>query len=98
MGPAGTVLYIYDKNKAGQHRQATCPVTSTSASTPSKDNMFNTPPVFAVYTSMLTLRWLQGRRRCRRNAEAQCRRAELLYGEIDRNPLFNGFAQADSAV
>ena len=25
-----------------------------------KDSMFNTPPVFAVYTSMLTLQWLKG--------------------------------------
>ena len=25
-----------------------------------KDSMFNTPPVFAVYTSMLTLEWLKG--------------------------------------
>ena len=52
--------------------------------------MFNTPPVLPIYSAMLTLRWLKaqgGVEEMQRRAKA---RAEMLYGEIDRNRLFRG--------
>ena len=55
MGPAGTVLYIYDKNKAGQHGKD-LPSYLDLAVHADKDSMFNTPPGIALNTSMLTLR------------------------------------------
>ena len=54
--------------------------------------MFNTPPVFAVYTSMLTLEWLKeqgGVSAIEKHNEAK---AKLVYDEIDRNSAFEGFA------
>ena len=52
--------------------------------------MLNTPPVFAVFVCMLTLRWLKrigGVAAIEKLNEAK---AKLLYQEIDRNPLFTG--------
>ena len=54
--------------------------------------MFNTWPVFAVYTSMLTLEWLKeqgGVSAIEKHNEAK---AKLVYDEIDRNSAFEGFA------
>ena len=57
-----------------------------------KDSMFNTPPCFAIYTAMLTLRWLKKNGGLdwieKRNEE----KSALLYSEIDNNPLFEGTA------
>ena len=95
MGPAGTVLYIYDTRQTGK----------TGRDLPSyldlevhaeKDSMFNTPPVFAIYTSMLTLRWLKGEGGVREMQRRNAAKAACIYGEIDRNPLFNGYAETGS--
>jgi phosphoserine aminotransferase len=51
---------------------------------------YNTPPVYPIYVSMLTLRWVKamgGLKAMRRRNQAK---AELLYAEIDRNPHFRG--------
>jgi len=60
-----------------------------------KESMYNTPPAFAVYVSMLTLRWLNengGIAGIQKTNEAK---AASIYGEIDRNPLFEGFAAVE---
>ncbi len=57
----------------------------------SAQNLLNTPPVFAIYTCLLTLRWIKNRGL--ENIERNNReKAALLYAEIDRNPLFEGNA------
>jgi len=58
----------------------------------SKSSMFNTPPVFAVYTSMLTLEWLKNLGGIEAIEKENEKKAQLIYSEIDLNPLFNGFA------
>ncbi len=95
MGPAGTVLYIYDRNAIGKSGRD-IPSYLDLAVHADKDSMFNTPPVFAVYTSMLTLRWLQEHGGVNAARERNAAKAACIYSEIDRNPLFNGFAQRDS--
>ena len=57
-----------------------------------KDSMFNTPPVFAVYTSMLTLEWLKEKGGVSAIQEHNITKAKLIYDEIDRNSAFEGFA------
>jgi phosphoserine aminotransferase len=53
-------------------------------------SMLNTPPVFAVYVCMLTLRWLKEKGGVEAIEKLNDAKAALLYGEIDRNPLFKG--------
>lgn len=95
MGPAGTVLYIYDKRRAGQTGRDLPSYLDLTVHA-DKDSMFNTPPVFAVYTSMLTLRWLKSEGGVAAMQERNAAKAACVYAEIDRNPLFQGYAQADS--
>jgi phosphoserine aminotransferase len=57
-----------------------------------KESMFNTPPVFAVYTSMLTLEWLKNMGGIAAIEEINEKKAQLLYSEIDLNPVFEGYA------
>ena len=54
--------------------------------------MFNTPAVFPVYVSMLTLQWLKDLGGIKAIEKINEAKAALLYDEIDRNPLFKGFA------
>jgi phosphoserine aminotransferase len=53
-------------------------------------SMFNTPPVLPIYAALQTLKWLKSigglTEMYRRNKE----KADMLYAEIDRNPLFKG--------
>ena len=53
-------------------------------------SMFNTPPVLPIYTAMLTLRWIKANGGVEEMARRAKQRADLLYGEIDRNKLFRG--------
>ena len=57
-----------------------------------KDSMFNTPPVFAVYASMLTLKWLQNNGGLDSIEKQNKIKAELLYNQIDSSSLFKGTA------
>ena len=60
-----------------------------------KESMFNTPPVFAVYTSMLTLEWLKQNGGIKSIETKNIEKANLLYNTIDSNELFTGFAEKE---
>jgi phosphoserine aminotransferase len=60
-----------------------------------KDSMFNTPSVFAVYVSMLTLQWLKDLGGIAFIEKVNQKKAHLLYHEIDRNPLFLGLTEKE---
>jgi phosphoserine aminotransferase len=94
MGPAGTTLVIIKDEILGKSGR-TIPSMLDYQVHIKKESMFNTPSVFAIYTSMLTLQWLKklgGISAIEKMNEAK---AALLYAEIDRNPLFNGFANKE---
>ena len=55
-----------------------------------KGSMFNTPPVVPIFTCLQTLRWIKAQGGVAEMERRARERAELLYGEIDRNPLFRG--------
>ena len=90
-GPAGTTLVIIKEDILGKvSRQI--PSMMDYATHISKSSMFNTPAVFSVYVSMLTLRWLKKLGGIPAIEEINDRKATLLYSEIELNPLFIGFA------
>ena len=95
MGPAGTVLYIVEKDLLGKTGRAIPSYLDLEVHL-GKDSMFNTPPVFAVYTSMLTLRWMKNLGGVSKLEELNNAKAEILYNEIDSNPLFKGHAAKNS--
>ena len=91
MGPAGTTLVIVKDEILGETGR-NIPTMLDYNTHISKDSMFNTPPVFAIYVSMLTLQWLKDHGGLDWIEEINKQKAELLYNEIDRNPLFEGIA------
>jgi len=91
MGPAGTTLVIVKDEVLGKTGR-TIPSMLDYKTHIDKDSMFNTPPVFAVYVSMLTLQWLKDLGGVNAIEKINNAKAELLYNEIDSNPLFEGAA------
>lgn len=89
MGPAGTTLVIIKENILGKVERHIPSMLDYQVHI-DKDSMFNTPSVFAVYVSMLTLEWLKDLGGISFIEEVNNKKAALLYEEIDRNPLFEG--------
>ncbi len=89
LGPAGSTLYIVKDEVLGRVERSIPSMLDLKVHA-SKDSMFNTPPVYPIYVSMLNLRHMMkegGIDAMQKKAED---RAALLYGEIDSNPLFEG--------
>lgn len=89
MGPAGVNLVIVNKNILGKIKRP-IPTIMDYRNHIREGSMLNTPPVFAVYVCMLTLRWLKEMGGVAAVEKLNNAKAELLYSEIDRNPLFTG--------
>ena len=51
-------------------------------------SMFNTPPTLPIYTALCNLRWVKEQGGVVEMERRAMQRAEILYGEIDSNPLF----------
>ena len=90
MGPAGTTLVVLKKDILGKTGRDIPSYLDYSLHI-AKESMLNTPPVFAVYTSLLTLQWLEKNGGIAAAEERNNAKAKLLYDEIDRNPLFECF-------
>ena len=94
MGPAGATLVVVKKSILGKTGR-TIPTYLDYAVHIDKESMSNTPPVFAVYASYLTLKHLEenggiAAAEARNNAKAK-----LLYDEIDSNPNFQGVSAVE---
>lgn len=94
MGPAGTTLVVIKEEVLGKVDRVIPSMLDYKIHL-SKESMFNTPPVFAVYTSMLTLEWLKSLGGIAAIEKENDKKARLLYSEIDLNPLFDGFAAVE---
>ena len=94
MGPAGVTLVIFKKDKQPVSVRP-IPSMLDYRIHLDKESMYNTPPAFAILVSLYNLIWVK---ECGGVAEMEKRandRASLLYGEIDRNPLFKGTCAAE---
>jgi len=89
MGPAGTTLVIIKEEILGKVERHIPTMLNYQAHI-AKESMANTPAVFAVYVSMLTMQWLKDLGGIKFIEEVNNKKAALLYAEIDRNPLFKG--------
>lgn len=94
MGPAGATLVIIKDDILGKTNRQIPSMLDYQIHI-SKESMFNTPPVFPVYVSMLTLEWLKGLGGIEAIEKLNNEKAELLYNEIDNNPLFEGAARSE---
>jgi phosphoserine aminotransferase len=91
MGPAGTTLVVIKEEILGKTGR-TIPNMLDYQQHIAKESMYNTPPVFPVYASLLTLQWLKNLGGIAAIEKINNQKAALLYNEIDSNPLFEGTA------
>ena len=91
LGPAGTTLVIIDKNKI-KKADRMIPTMLDYDTHINKKSAFNTPPVYPIYICMLTLRWINDKGGISAMQSHNESKAQLLYNEIDSNPLFVGTA------
>jgi len=89
MGPAGVTLVIVNKNLLGKTGRS-IPTMLDYNTHIAKGSMFNTPPTFPIYVSMLTMRWVKENGGVAAMAIKNEAKAKLIYDEIDSNPLFEG--------
>ncbi|TYP98910.1 phosphoserine aminotransferase [Tenacibaculum adriaticum] len=94
MGPAGTTLVVIKEDILGKVERQIPSMLNYQVHL-EKESMFNTPPVFPVYVSMLTLEWLKKLGGIEFIEKVNNQKASLLYTEIDRNPLFKGYANKE---
>ena len=91
MGPAGVNLIVVNRNILGKIKRP-IPTIMDYRNHINECSMLNTPPVFAVYVCLLTLRWLKAQGGVKAIEQKNIEKAALLYQEIDNNPLFTGTA------
>ncbi len=91
MGPAGTTLVIVKEDILGKVSRKIPSIMDYKVHI-EKSSMFNTPPVFPVYVSMLTLEWLKKLGGIKAIEEINEMKARVIYSEIDLNPLFKGYS------
>ncbi|MFN7118407.1 MAG: 3-phosphoserine/phosphohydroxythreonine transaminase [Saprospiraceae bacterium] len=90
-GPAGVTLVIIRKDMYDRVKR-TLPSMLRYDTFAKENSLYNTPPVFAIYASMLTLRWVKANGGLEGMAKRNEEKAMLLYDEIDTNPFFTGTA------
>ncbi|MCR5819693.1 MAG: 3-phosphoserine/phosphohydroxythreonine transaminase [Bacteroidaceae bacterium] len=62
-------------------------------------SMFNTPPTVPIYCALQTLKWIKNAGGVKEMERRAIERANIVYGEIDRNKLFRGtVAEEDRSV
>lgn len=91
MGPAGVTLVVVKEDSLGKTGK-NIPNMLNYQQHISKESMYNTPPVFPVYTSLLTLQWLKNLGGLEAIEKLNEAKAKVLYDEIDRNSQFVGTA------
>ena len=60
-----------------------------------KGSMFITPPVVPIYTALENLRWIKANGGVEAMEKLAKERADIVYGEIDRNKLFRGTVKCE---
>ena len=94
LGASGSTLVIVKKDILGKVSRK-LPSMMDYQLHIKNDSMFNTPSTFAVYVNLLVLEWIQAQGGLQILGKRNQAKADLLYGEIDRNPLVVGYANKE---
>ena len=91
VGPAGVIFAIIKKDALGKVTRH-LPTMLDYRTHIDKLSMFNTPPVFNIFVMNETLKWIKSVGGVEAIQKINQKKADMLYAEIDRNPLFVGTA------
>ncbi len=94
MGPAGVTLVIVKDDILGKSGRILPSMLDYQLHI-NGGSMYNTPPVYSIFVSMLNLRWLKAKGGVSVLQQENIIKARALYDEIDRNPLFKGTAAVE---
>ncbi len=89
LGPSGVTLVVVKKDLLGKVNRV-LPSMLNYQTHIEENSLYNTPPVFPIYVSMLTMRWIKANGGLEGMEALNRRKAQLLYDEIDANPCFEG--------
>ena len=93
------VTFVIVKDEALGKVERTIPTMLNYQTHIDGGSMFNTPPVVPIYSALMNLRWIKKMGGVEAMDKRARERADLLYGEIDRNKLFRGtVAEEDRSV
>jgi phosphoserine aminotransferase len=87
MGAAGVTLVVIKKSLLGKVNR-TLPTMLDYRVHISKKSSYNTPPVYPIYVSLLTLRWILAQGGLLAMEKLNKTKADLFYTELERNELF----------
>jgi phosphoserine aminotransferase len=87
----GVTLVVVNQNILGKIQRAIPPIMDYRNHIKA-NSVFNTPPVFAVYVSYLTLKWIKKEGGLKEMAKRAQQRAQLFYNALDALPLFTPLA------
>lgn len=88
-GAAGVTVVVINKNVLGKVNRV-IPSILDYRNHIDAGSLLNTPPVFAIYVAMLTLRWLQNKGGLAVIEKENDEKATLFYQTLDSIPLFKG--------
>ncbi len=89
MGPAGATMIAVKEELLGKTGRNMLSMLDYRVHIKG-DSMYNTPPVFPIYVSLLTMRWLKKNGGVEWIEKINQKKAECIYTEIDRNSMFVG--------
>ena len=92
---AGVTFVIIKEDLVGKVSRA-IPTMLNYQTHISKGSMFNTPPTVPIYCALQNLKWIKAAGGVKEMERRAIERADIVYGEIDRNKLFVGTAEEDS--
>ena len=95
MGPAGVTLVIVRDDILGKVDRKIPSILDYKTHI-DKASLYNTPPVYPIYLSYLTLRWIEEQGGVKAMKDKNDEKSRLLYDEIDRNKYFTGTASKAS--
>ena len=89
MGPAGSTMVAVREDLLGKTGRKMLSMLDYQVHIKG-GSMYNTPPVFPIYVTMLTLRWLKANGGVNWIEGINNAKAAAMYAEVDRNSLFTG--------
>jgi phosphoserine aminotransferase len=95
LGPAG-VTFVIIKEEMLSKVERKMPTMLNYATHLKEPSLYNTPPVFAIYTCLETLRWIKSLGGVKAIEAMDTKKANLLYDAIDNSKMFVGTVAKDS--
>ncbi len=94
-GPAGVTIVIIREDLL-ERSPANIPTAMNYATYASKDSLYHTPPVFAIYIVKLVQEWIKRSGGLKAVEAVNRKKADLLYAAIDESDFYKATAAKDS--